>query len=159
MARGGDVGIVQRSLAGGMSGVHEPAFEHGAFAGREWRHHERARLRVGRVTRREPLHERGGIAIGVEQIAKCGGVGQGDAAAGGIAVELRGVTARAAVAGAGGTAIEEQRLHLPGEAGDQVGGQVGCPGGRGQTRAERGGSQQDQAEAPVTGSGRHGAGG
>jgi len=74
-------------------------------------------------------------------------------------VELRGVTARAAVAGAGGTAIEEQRLHLPGEAGDQVGGQVGGPGGRGQTVAERGGSQQDQAAAPVARSWHHGPGG
>lgn len=74
-------------------------------------------------------------------------------------MKLRGVAARAAVACAGGAAIEEQRLHLPGEAGDQVGGQVGGPGGRGQTGAERGGSQQDQAEAPVAGSERHGAGG
>lgn len=159
MARRGDVGIVHRPVAGGAPGVHEPAFEHGAFAGRERRHHERARLRIGRVTRRKPLHERGGVAFGAEQIAKRGGVGQGDAAAGGVAVELRGVAARSAVACAGGAAIEEQRLHLPGEAGEQVGGQVGSPGSRGQTAAERGGSQQDQAEAAVTGSGRHDAGG
>ena len=159
VARRGDVGIVQQSLAGGMPGVHEPAFEHGAFAGRERRHRERARLRLGRVTGGEPLHERGGVAVGAEQIAKRSRVGDGDGAAGRIAVELRGMAARAAVAGAGGAAIEEQRLHLPGEAGDQVGRQVGGPGGRSQPGAERGGKQQDQAAAPVAGSWHHGAGG
>jgi hypothetical protein len=150
---------LHRPVAGGAPGVHEPAFEHGAFAGRERRHQTRARLRLGRVTYREPLHERGGVAVGAEQIAERGGIGEGGVAGGRIAMELRGVAAGATVAGAGGAAIEEQRLHLPGEAGDEVGGQVGGPGGRGQAGAERGGSQQDQAAAPVAGSGRHGAGG
>jgi hypothetical protein len=74
----------------------------------------------------EQLHERAGVAVGAEQAAERGGVGEGllarDGAADVAALKLRRVGPRAAVAGAGRAAVEEQWLHLAGEPGDAGGG-------------------------------------
>jgi hypothetical protein len=133
---------VERTAGRGVPGIHEPAFEHGAIVRRERRHHERPRLRRGGVTHREPLHERRGIAVGAEHAAERGGIGERVGARGRVAVEQRGVAARAAVAGAGGALVEQQGLHLAGEAGHEVGGQVGGPRGRRQGRADRHGEEE-----------------
>jgi hypothetical protein len=133
---------VEGAALRGESGVHEPAFEHGAIVRRERRHHERPRLRLGGMTHREPLHERRGVAVGAEDAADRGGVGERVGARGRVAVEQRGVAARAAVAGTGGALVEQQGLHLAGEPGHEIGGQVGGPGGRRQGRADRHGEEE-----------------
>jgi hypothetical protein len=160
VARGSDGWIADRALPGREPRVGEPAFEHGAFAGRERRHHERARRRLGRVTHGEPLHERRRVAVGAEQVAERGGIGEGVGARGWLAVEQRGVAARATMAGARGTPVEEQRLHLAREAAHEVRGQVGGSGGRGQGNAARGSREEEQRDAArPAGDGLHGAGG
>jgi hypothetical protein len=158
-----DGGIVDRGPRGGAVSVHQPAFEHAALAGRERRHHERARRRFGRVTHREPLHERAGVAVGAEQVANRGGVGQCVGGSEGSASQPRCMCLRAAVAGAGGTAVEHERLHLPRESGDEVGRQVGR-GGMGRQCGEQGrgdhgrrGQRPDTTDAGACGG--HGRGG